>query len=196
MILGPPGLPEPLAPSPSNTNPIPSTSPLATVISRHFILDIISVRSNEKEEPWHDIMDWVTVEQQRRWSHKLGSYLLDLLNRDIAPGEHLHVLEDLKLEIKALDTVIQTSFKNYFRDNVGIRKDLSQLNYKARQGNLLYLGHRFKSSLRILEKIIKRLRRRSNPSNSFSNRDLVELKDTIKSLHKFFDFCKMAEDKV
>ena len=70
-------------------------------------------------------MDWVTVEQQRRWSYKLGSYLLDLLNRDIAPGEHLHVLEDLKLEITALDTVIQTSFKNYFRDNVGIRKDLS-----------------------------------------------------------------------
>ena len=190
ILLKPPGLPEPSTPGPSGTKATPSV--IEEIIPKDFLWGVISLPSAEKEEPWHGILDWVTNEQQRKWSHKLGSYLHELIAKNISPGDFLYVLEDLKLEIMALDTVIQASFKKYFRENVGNRRNLSDVNHKVRQGNLLYLGHRFKTSYKILDMIIERLKGRSTPPKSINRRDIHELKEAIESLHKFFNFCKPA----
>ena len=198
IMLKPPGLPEPQTPGTYHCNASPKPSLIALLIPKDFVLSVISLKSNGKDKQsrqnWHNTINWATMEQQEKWSHRLGSYLLDLISKDIIrPRDFLNILEDLKLEIRALNTVIKSNFKFFFFTNVGGRKDLTPKNVKVRKGNLLYLGHRFSASMHILEAIIKRLKQKRSPPGTIDRKDVLKLKDAIGCLHEFFYFCKPAK---
>ena len=198
IMLKPPGLPEPQTPGTYHCNASPKPSLIALLIPKDFVLSVISLKSNGKDKQsrqnWHDIINWATMEQQEKWSHRLGSYLLDLISKDIIrPRDFLNILEDLKLEIRALNTVIKSNFKFFFFTNVGGRKDITPKDVKVRKGKLLYLGHRFSASMHILEAIIKRLKQKRSPPGTIDRKDVLKLKDAIGCLHEFFYFCKPAK---